>query len=411
MKFAKLLSVVLFAVVLFTSVSYGQSIPSGTGRYEALGYNPFIKDASIDINRNPAWTTVYRNYAFGDLGRSEVGTDQYQLTDQFGAANFGISKEVSLGIVANKFEDRWSDFNNYGNNTFGIQRPVVPLKFTFGWQASPKFALGVAPYFAGWSADFDSATTTQKWSSNVLGGTVGLLAKLDGGWIEGDVDVKTHKYKYDRTFAGTNTVDQNEGGLSMDVYTRAFFTINKSMGLNLVPYLNFSMFNWNPSTTPILPGAADPTIKHMSFMGGLGINMPVFDNGLIAGGLSFGYHSVEYKQNLPAAQTQTQTEFVLPKINMGIEWPFTDWLTGRLGYQRSVTSSKFENVTTVTVTSKGTAVSDPTQTITAGLGFHFNRFSIDGSIGERMFKNGINLVSGKQNDLFGMISASYYFGK
>lgn len=411
MKFAKLLSVVLFAVMLLTSVSYGQSIPSGTGRYEALGYNPFIKDASIDINRNPAWTTVYRNYAFGDIGRSEVGTDQYQLSEQFGAANFGVSKEISLGIVANKFEDNWSDFTNYGNNTYGIQRPVVPLKFTFGWQASPKFALGVAPYFAGWSSEYDSTNLTQKWSSNVLGGTVGVLSKLEGGWIEGAVDVKTHKYKYDRTIGGTNTLDENEGGLSMDVYTRAFFTVSKPLGISLVPYLNFAMFNWNP-LPQALAGSSNPTMKHMTFMGGLGINMPVLDNGLLAGGLSFGYRSFEYNQTLPGAYKQTQTEFVLPKINMGIEWPFTDWLTGRLGYQRSVSSTKLEQVnTTTTWTSKGTSVSDPTQTITAGLGFHFNRFSIDGSIGERMFKNGINLVSGKQNDMFGMISASYYFGK
>ncbi len=353
MKFAKLLSVVLFAVVLFTSVSYGQSIPSGTGRYEALGYNPFIKDASIDINRNPSWTTVYRNYAFGDLGRNEVGTDQYQLTDQFGAANFGVTKDLALGIVANKYEDNWTDFTSYGNNTYGIQRPVVPLKFTLGWQVSPKFALGVAPYFAAWSNQFDSATTALKWNSGVLGGTAGVLAKIEGGWIEGAVDVKSHNYKYDQTLAGGNTLYNADGGLSMNVYTRGFFNINKSLGLNLVPYLNFEMFNWNPTSTEN-PVVIYPTIKHMNFMGGIGINMPVLDQGLLAGGLSFGYHSFEYKLASTNPYTQTYTEFVLPKINMGIEWPFTDWLSGRLGYQRAVTSTNLEQTTTVTWTSKGT---------------------------------------------------------
>lgn len=410
MKFAKLLSVVLFAAMLITSVSYGQSIPSGTGRYEALGYNPFIKDASIDINRNPAWTTVYRNYVFGDVGRTEVGTDQYQLSDQFIGVNFGVSKDLSLGLVLNKFEDAWTDFTGYGNNVYGIQRPVAPIKVTLGWQLSPKFALGFAPYYAGWSSNFDSTSVTQKWSSNVLGGTIGMLSKLEGGWIEGSVDVKTHKYKYDRTIGTTNTVNENEGGLSLDINARGFFTVNKSMGLNLVPYLGFGMYNWNPLQTPAVVGG-NPTIKHTSFMGGLGVNMPVFDQGLLAGGLSFGYQSVEYKQDV-AAYTYTQSEFILPKFNIGLEWPFTDWFTGRLGYSRSISSTKVEQVSSATTwTTKGTATSDPDQTITTGFGFHFNRFSIDGTIGERLFKNGFYLMTGKTNDMFGMLSASYSFGK
>jgi hypothetical protein len=46
-----------------------------------------------------------------------------------------------------------------------------------------------------------------------------------------------------------------------------------------------------------------------------------------------------------------------------------------------------------------------------GLGFHFGRFSIDGTIGERLIKNGIYVVNGNTSDLFGIISASYNFKK
>jgi len=374
MKFAKLLSVVLFAMMLISSVSFGQAIPSGTARYEALGYNPFIKDASIDINRNPAWSTEYRNYAFGDIGRTEVGGeggDQYQLTDQFGAVNFGVSKEIALGLVVNKFEDNWNDFYSYSNTMYGIERPVVPLKILFGWQTSPNFSIGLAPYFAMWSQEYDTTGINRQWSSSSLGGQVGVIGKLNkADWIEGAVDVKSNGYKLDRTEGGTNTVNENEGGLELDVYTRAFFTINKSLGINLVPYLNFSMYGWNPTSTPLDSNGYND-YSHMSIMGGIGINMPVLDQGLLAGGLTFGYRSFENTQDV-ANVTDKYTEFILPQFNLGMEWPFTDWLTGRLGYSRAVSSTNNEFTTSAgTRTNKGTAVSTPDQTITAGLGFNF----------------------------------------
>jgi len=53
---------------------------------------------------------------------------------------------------------------------------------------------------------------------------------------------------------------------------------------------------------------------------------------------------------------------------------------------------------------------DPVQTISLGLGFHFNRFSIDGLIGEKFFQKGVNIFSGQDDkEMFGVISASYNF--
>lgn len=407
MKFAKLLSIMLLGIMLVSSVSFGQSIPSGTARYEALGYNPFIKDASIDINRNPSWSTVYRNYAFGDIGR-EVSSTQYELSDQWAGINFGVSKDVSLGLVLNKFEDSWTDFT--GNaSSFGISRPVVPLKVLFGWQMSPKFALGVAPYYAGWSSEYDTTGQNYKRNSSTFGGTIGLLGKLEGGWIEGAVDMKINKYKFDRTISATNYIDENEGGLEFDIFTRAFFTVNKNLGVNLVPYLNFAMFSWNPTSTPLV-ASGYPKYSHMSFMGGIGLNMPILDNGLLAGGLSAGFHSSELKME-SSNLTNKVSSFVLPQFNLGIEWPFTDWLTGRAGYMRAVSSTKDEWTGAVNFYTSGTGVSDAKQTITCGFGLDFNRFNLSGTVGEKLFKDGFYIMTGKTNEMFGVLSASYYFGK
>jgi hypothetical protein len=415
MKFAKLFSVMLLGIMLVSAVSQSQSIPSGTGRYEALGYNPFIKDASIDINRNPAWTTVYRNYVFGDIGRNEIGGDQYQLTDQFVGVNFGVSKDLALGLVLNKFEDNWTNFGS--DSVVGVARPVFPFKVTLGWQMSPKFALGLAPYYAAWSKEVQgsAASDISKYSSSSIGGTIGVLSKMDGGWIEGAVDLKFNGYKSDVTVGTANTVQKNEGGMNIAAFTRGFFTVNKSMGISLVPYLDFSTYSWNPVMTPTTPGYPDNKYSYMNFGGGIGVNMPIFDQGLLAGGLSFGYNQYKDESALVLGRNFTWSEFVLPQFNVGVEWPFTEWLTGRLGFSRAMISTKANSETTVgtvvTQYTKLTAVTSPDQTITTGIGFHFNRFSIDGTVGERLFKNGLYILTGKTNDLFGMISASYNFAK
>ena len=71
--------------------AFSQSIPSGTGRYTALGSSPFILDASTDIYNNPAWNNYYRNYAFGDL-------NQFGESDNFDG-NAGVTLGTFLGGI------------------------------------------------------------------------------------------------------------------------------------------------------------------------------------------------------------------------------------------------------------------------------------------------------------------------
>jgi hypothetical protein len=108
--------VVLLLLVMAVGAS-AQSIPSGTGRIEALGNSPYILDAATDIYNNPVWTGYYRNYAFGDIGRDIVSTGEgttsdFQLTNQYAGVSFGVSKKLSLGLILNKRNDVWNNFNN-----------------------------------------------------------------------------------------------------------------------------------------------------------------------------------------------------------------------------------------------------------------------------------------------------------
>lgn len=414
MKIAKLLSFIFIVLMLVSNISYGQAIPSGTARYEALGNSPFILDASIDINMNPAWSTEYRNYAFGDLGRNVV--NDFELSDQFGAVNFGLSKEVNLGLVLNKTESMWSNFGNWASNDT-VNAPLVPLKVLFGWKASPTFSLGVAPYFASWSRTSTQTVSGVEYksdkSSMTFGGTVGVIGKFEKvNWIEGAVNFKMNTYKAEYSGGGTTVTNDNDGGMEINVLARGWFVVNKNHNIKLVPYLNFGMFSFDPKQSATT--TALNSYSWMNFGGGIGINMPVLDDGMIAGGLSAGYTS--YKDEWAGNRDITYTTFRLPQINMGIEWNFTDWLQGRMGYSRAVISDDWKNESKDpnnpgTIEVKNSFATTPVQTISTGLGFQFGRFSFDGTVGERFWKQGPWLVSGQNVDLFGVISASYNFNK
>ncbi|MBN1633901.1 MAG: hypothetical protein JW917_07045 [Ignavibacteria bacterium] len=398
MKAVKILLSIFFVVLMFTNVSFSQSIPSGTARFEALGYNPFLWDASIDINRNPAWAGYYHNYTFGDIGRDVI--NDFQLSSQFGAVNFGVSKDVSLGMVLNKREDRWNEFVGTGGFAPSVAEPIVPFKLLFAY-ATKDFSLGLAPYIASWKMDSTINSVDQEWSSMVLGGTIGTVIKFDKNLFEGAVDVKINSYEYTNT--DTNIADsKTDGGLQLGAFLRGKFYLAKGSSIAFVPYASFGMFNWTPNTG----GVAGNEIKNMDFAIGAGINMPVLDDGLMMGGLSFGYSTYQVTDAFEYSSMR------LPQFNLGLEWGFTDWLTGRLGYSRAVFSDK---VTVVAVTPNNVwnyqYASDATQTITMGLGLNFGRFSIDGTIGERLLKQGPYVFTGQSNDLFGMISASYNFKK
>jgi len=513
----KKVAIALFLFLISTGV-YAQSIPSGTGRYEALGYNPFITDPALDLIRNPAWGNLYRNYVFGDIGKADLtDANLYKLKNQYAGINFSLSPKVFAGLILNKNEGRMFDSSTFylnepwGMGTLGMDMPIVPVKLFFGFTPNKgKFTIAGSFYYAQKSQDstlpfsnvqnFDTSSPgpmilkQSKLSTNynvekkssIFGFTLGSIANFKDGWFEGNVDLRFNNMKYTgsmdttqtniyyrRTLSDTSVVVQNrrlalnvenDGSMEFNGYLRGMFNVNKANQIKLVPYVSIGFFNWKPKYKPMdskndtLPIASfgsstvyEYEYKYFNLNGGVGINMPVFENGLLGFGVSLGYNS--YK--LTATETQTdyslgsdttkneisnkvdykKSNFILPKINLGLEWKFTDWMTARFGYSRAIINDKIDGTTTTSRTKSryskvpannyvisSTVLSypsnviddqnytDPIQTISLGLGFHFNRFSIDGLIGEKFFQKGVNLLSGQDDkEMFGVLSASYNF--
>jgi hypothetical protein len=408
-------------LLLFMAVgAFAQSIPSGTGRYEALGSSPFILDAATDINNNPAWNTQYRNYAFGDIGRDYIGTQDFQLSGQYAGATFGVSKKLNLGMILNKRDDYWNLFNAnpdepWRPNNNDVSEPIVPFKGLIGYTASKNFHLGLAPYFAYWKSDYtdtDTNQTTYDRSATSLGGTLGFIYMIKKGWVEGALKFGMNSFKFETTtpIGGartlTTTVESN-GGIHFGAGFRAWIYPKTNSKLAIVPLLGFSSYSWNPKQTS--PTAVEGlNYSWLNLNGGVGINIPVLDDIQIAGGLVVEYNSSKADSG---AFEYKRTDFVLPRFNLAGETSIAEWLTARFGYSRSVTMVKIEQNPFAgrTIETNYLEASDYAQTVSLGAGFHFGRFSIDGTVSERWLKEGINFVSGGDNDLFGVISASYNF--
>jgi hypothetical protein len=412
----KHLAVMLLLVMAVAA--FAQSIPSGTGRYEALGSSPFILDAATDINNNPAWNNYYRNYAFGDIGRNVI--NDFALSDQYAGVTFGVGKKLNLGMILNKSDDWWGVFNNgeiLGPGNVGVNSPIVPFKGLIGYSASKNFHLGLAPYIALWSADSTtsggSVVGNYTRSSYSLGGTLGFMYMIKKGWVEGNVQFGMNKYKSElTTTVPPDTVPitittENEGGISLEAGFRAWIYPKNNSKIAIVPVIGFYTYSWNPKVTGLATTVTGKNYSWLGFSGGVGLNVPVTDDIQLAGGVLAGYNT--YKSD-SGSFTYKNNSFEAPKFYLSGETRIADWLTGRFGYMRSVSSVK-QTEENGSISNEWTykAASNYDQTISLGAGFHFGRFSIDATVSEKWLKEGINFVSGRQNDVFGVVSASYNF--
>jgi len=404
---------VMLLFVLAVS-TYSQSIPSGTGRYTALGSSPFILDASTDIFNNPAWNNYYRNYAFGDLNTSAtIGSPETsgESSDNFNGnagVTFGVGKKWNLGMIINRRQDSWSSFTGLAS-----VNPIVPFMGLIGYSASKNFHVSLAPYVSmGSSSKTDTNLATNVDNSAMsIGANLGFMYLIKKGWVEGAIMFRMNSYKNDSSFTGFSSVSDNDGGMEFGVNLRGWMYPTKGSKVAVVPFLGFSSFSFTPKNTTTIGDSTVVTTgsdySSMSIYGGVGLNWPIMDDIQIAGGVTALYNTSKVSDT--ASETKT-TNFIAPGFNMALETRITDWITARLGFSKSINMyKKEENNSTIEISDL--RANDDASTVNLGAGFHFGRFSIDATVSERWLKQGPNFVSGQSTDLFGIISASYNFNK
>jgi hypothetical protein len=400
------LAVMLLFVIAVSSFS--QSIPSGTGRYSALGSSPFILDASTDIFSNPAWNNYYQNYAFSDL-------NQFGENDNFNGhagVTFKVGKKWNLGMIINRRQDLFSNMS-----VDSIPSPVVPFMGLIGVSASKNFHVSLAPYVAMGKTEYTGDTNyTYNRSSQSIGANLGFIYMIKKGWIEGAVRFRMNKYSDETTIGGTTTTRENDGGIELGAGFRAWIYPTKGSKVAVVPVIGFNTFSFTPKVTVGSTTSSGSESSLMNVNGAVGLNWPIMDDIQIAGGVGVSYNTSKSSfSDTTGTYENKSTNFIAPAFNMAVETRIADWITGRLGFNQGV------NMFTSTSTNPGSELEFKStgalqsSSISLGAGFHFGRFSIDATVSERWLKQGPFFISGSNSsnatDMFGEISASYNFNK
>jgi hypothetical protein len=150
----------------------------------------------------------------------------------------------------------------------------------------------------------------------------------------------------------------------------------------------------------------------------LGIGVNFWQGGLhVMSGVSFGY----YDQTTPAVADVTpqvsKTQTIVPRWNIGAEWPILKWLTARFGYFAS--SGSQTNITqastngTDTVSNGQPNLYSPvygfaSSGFTSGVTFNIWNMNIDATINDETYRSGPASLFGG-GSIFGFVTLGYRF--
>jgi hypothetical protein len=226
-----------------------------------------------------------------------------------------------------------------------------------------------------------------------------------------------------------NSGDYSESATEIQINGR--LKLKMSNKVNFVPYAGFLTASGEPKQDAPPTGGTPTTLSvkgsTMALAIGAGgeFKTPKF---YLAGGLSYVLGKTKTESTpSPAAGTTTATTTVsgIPVFNLGGEWTFTDWLTGRMGYFRAFSSTNTKTefpsalnaptaeqnvfVPTSLVTVGGYGGAD-NSLITLGLGLKVGGFALDAVVSEEALRRGFGVIGAQDNmNSFGFMTASYCF--
>jgi hypothetical protein len=187
------------------------------------------------------------------------------------------------------------------------------------------------------------------------------------------------------------------------------------------PYYDTTIYYDTTYSTITSVKTGDYKMSHITI--GLGGNLKL-DKGMVAGGLNL----TRYKTTDETDTTSTyeSTSWYMPGFNLGVEYELTKWLTARVGMEKwfGRYESKYESKhdydqwyppSHYTGYDRGNGnykdrfSNDLEDFIGLGVGFKFSKFKVDATFGENTLFEGGYILSGKQNNMFGTLSATFEF--
>ncbi|GEM_PF-1204430 len=484
--------IVITMLLIIVAVAYPQAKPGGIARQLALGgssfgtglvLNPFLIDDPAYMLLNPAYQSLYKNYGWSNIGGgrltgSSVEDDGYGM--QYSGIAFSINPDLTLGTVLS------FDHNTFGTNysslislnmkrtgqiipeisntwelvgSYHLDQMEVGFSVLYGWSnddfESTEKDISPNPYGSGDTTTLLSSSGEA--SSSILGFRVGVLYDLGEGSmfdVAGMVRITNATDKLSSSPATDSTTGEYTlQAMEYRLNARAKFKISEKF--DIVPFGMWFLATAEPEeeTKPFNDSIPPFTssLREDAFVLGLGGDYRA-QGLLIAGGLSWFYgkvkyeyhnsfwnHYADYDEYIQSSGSVTECSYSLPVFNLGMEWWFTEWLAGRMGYYRTLASnqSKMDYTNLFAYRSpEGAYYGYYTETghreanstnpnsivgigayssdnlVTLGLGFKFGDFALDATISDQTLRRGLGLIgSSDALNTFGYLTASYNFNE
>jgi hypothetical protein len=401
----------LFSVSVYAQ--YEQT--GGFARLRGIGNNPYVVDPYF-MTVNPAWGGHYQNFLFGDLGSQTTPWGSGGV-GQFIATNFHLGRGFSLGAMLTR-----NDFNGFSIGSLDpfsavgagvvssvnniIPGAVLSMNNNLELMGSIKsgnsaFGLGIA--YASTNNEFAPDTGAGAiGSASQLGFNAGVVAELSGSFM---IDLGASLMLPSATFeppAGNNTEASQTIIL---VNARAFWQY--SSRLAFVPSVAFMTASGtvDNGTTPTTTSADLPSFTLIA--AGFGFNYQVGDF-LLAGGPGFATVSTTLSSTETSPEL-TNSAFIFPVWNLGVEWDLADWLVGRFGYVAANASVTTEEPASVNTVNEFIMTQYFPLGATVGVGFMLGNFTLDATVNEDVLRQGLNNLGGNGPgaNTFAYLSLSY----
>ncbi len=452
----KLAIIVLLSLVV-VGLIYSQAKPGGIARQVSMGgsmtnsnlvLNPFIIDDPALLLLNPAYQGIYNDYLWSNIAGGRIegnSSNDNGYGNQNAGVAFSVADAFAVGLImsydptsVNSLQNLLQSYPQYQRSSQTVPQIYNVWELVGSYKLS-SMTLGLGLMY-GWSNRTDdykytSPISTQKNEryASLLSVRVGAIMGISDDLsldFSGHLRLGSATDKITRTPEVTGNGGEYEAsGTEMLLYARAKMKVSDKF--NFVPYGMFGFGSAEPKekTQPTGLTKATAKLEYSTSVYALGIGGEYkTQNFYFAGGLSFQHYAQETDRKRPGGASDTlKNTWIytgLPVINLGGEWWLTEWLSGRIGYFRSIGSYNYKNeYPNYTYESNqsyehswliigGLNPSSYDGIVTLGVGFKFGGFALDATVSEEALRRGLGLI-GSNNGIntFGYLTASYNFAE
>jgi hypothetical protein len=371
------------------------------------GTESYIEDYFL-FQRYPTVVARYANLVVASLGTRDTPT-----SDSPGPGEFGDDRYV--GVIGA------GDNTNYGVFALFLnQRAVggsnldeqVAIDLTWAKQFN-KWAFGARLLWETSSAD--AGATQAKIAPNVGPGTlppsvpssdtdiesfntfgIDVGAKIDlqnNGLLE--VALLLAVQSWEQKDAAGAVVTEDDGKLSYAILARIITDVTDKT--SLVPVFEYGRLDLSAKGTDIKTRADNLNL-------GIAIHRELNGKDLLIAGLALQYVKLQFPT---AAVQDEESMWSTPTIFFAMEFDIFNWLTGRVGGSKTISSVK--EVDTGDATLPKDSMLTSSFDFGLGMGLHFNNFDVDATMNPNALFTGGYFLSGDSTEPIARITGTYYW--